>query len=191
MADDEIGQEGLVGLVGLVASQARRAGRVPRRPFLFRPTRPAHPPHPPYPPYPPNDEETVTSMSLDQLLAWVPAGGVEAELATQMHPDRLPRHVAIIMDGNGRWAGRGICPASRASRRDRRGARRRRNVGAARPRGADALRVLGRELEAARAEVGHADDAAQAYMRSELQTLLSNNIRFNVIGRSKSSRPTS
>ena len=44
-------------------------------------------------------------MSVDQLLAWVPAGGVEADLARLLHPDRLPRHVAIIMDGNGRWAG--------------------------------------------------------------------------------------
>ena len=44
-------------------------------------------------------------MSLDQLLEWVPAGGAEAELARQIDPDRLPRHVAIIMDGNGRWAG--------------------------------------------------------------------------------------
>ena len=44
-------------------------------------------------------------MSLDQLLSWVPAGSAEAELARQIHFDRLPRHVAVIMDGNGRWAG--------------------------------------------------------------------------------------
>ena len=49
-------------------------------------------------------------MSLDQLMAWVPAGGAEAELARQLHPDRLPRHVAIIMDGNGRWAGQRHLP---------------------------------------------------------------------------------
>jgi undecaprenyl diphosphate synthase len=28
----------------------------------------------------------------------------EAELLTLLDPDQLPRHVAIIMDGNGRWA---------------------------------------------------------------------------------------
>ena len=44
-------------------------------------------------------------MSLDQLLEWIPAGGPEEELARQVEFDRLPRHVAIIMDGNGRWAG--------------------------------------------------------------------------------------
>ena len=27
-----------------------------------------------------------------------------AELTAQLHPDRMPTHVAIIMDGNGRWA---------------------------------------------------------------------------------------
>ena len=44
-------------------------------------------------------------MSLDQLLEWIPAGGPEEALARQVEFDRLPRHVAIIMDGNGRWAG--------------------------------------------------------------------------------------
>ena len=44
-------------------------------------------------------------MSLDQLLEWIPAGGPEESMARQIEFDRLPRHVAIIMDGNGRWAG--------------------------------------------------------------------------------------
>lgn len=30
----------------------------------------------------------------------------EAKLLEMIHPDRLPRHVAVIMDGNGRWAKR-------------------------------------------------------------------------------------
>ena len=36
----------------------------------------------------------------------IPAGlsQEEAELYSQLDPDRLPRHIAIIMDGNGRWA---------------------------------------------------------------------------------------
>src|SRR5688500_90506 len=49
-------------------------------------------------------------MSLDRLTAWVPADSEEAALAQQIHPDRLPRHVAIIMDGNGRWAGQRHLP---------------------------------------------------------------------------------
>ncbi|MGE3473920.1 MAG: undecaprenyl diphosphate synthase family protein, partial [Vicinamibacterales bacterium] len=43
-------------------------------------------------------------MALDQLRAWIPSGGPEEALLGQVNPDRLPRHVAIIMDGNGRWA---------------------------------------------------------------------------------------
>ena len=38
----------------------------------------------------------TTPSSLDQLS--------EAELATKLDPDLLPKHLAIIMDGNGRWA---------------------------------------------------------------------------------------
>jgi undecaprenyl diphosphate synthase len=31
-------------------------------------------------------------------------GTLEREILERIDPDRLPRHVAIIMDGNGRWA---------------------------------------------------------------------------------------
>ena len=40
--------------------------------------------------------DTRPSSSLDQL--------TEAELALKLDPDLLPKHVAVIMDGNGRWA---------------------------------------------------------------------------------------
>ena len=43
-------------------------------------------------------------MSLEELLAWIPAGHPDEALARQVHFDRLPAHIAIIMDGNGRWA---------------------------------------------------------------------------------------
>jgi undecaprenyl diphosphate synthase len=43
-------------------------------------------------------------MSLDQLLAWIPPGSSDDALARQVNFDQLPAHVAIIMDGNGRWA---------------------------------------------------------------------------------------
>jgi undecaprenyl diphosphate synthase len=40
------------------------------------------------------------------LQATVPAGldRKEAEIYLRLDPDRLPKHIAIIMDGNGRWA---------------------------------------------------------------------------------------
>ena len=43
-------------------------------------------------------------MSLEQLLAWIPPGSADETLARQVNCERLPAHVAIIMDGNGRWA---------------------------------------------------------------------------------------
>ena len=38
---------------------------------------------------------------LDEIAA---VGTAERELLDQIDPEALPRHVAIIMDGNGRWA---------------------------------------------------------------------------------------
>src|SRR5689334_124295 len=43
-------------------------------------------------------------MSLEQLLAWIPPGSPDEAIAQQVHFDQLPAHIAIIMDGNGRWA---------------------------------------------------------------------------------------
>jgi undecaprenyl diphosphate synthase len=43
-------------------------------------------------------------VSHDDLLAWIPPGHPDASLAREIQFDRLPVHVAIIMDGNGRWA---------------------------------------------------------------------------------------
>ena len=43
-------------------------------------------------------------MSLEKVLAWVAPSSAEADLARQVDLARLPAHVAVIMDGNGRWA---------------------------------------------------------------------------------------
>jgi len=43
-------------------------------------------------------------MSLPDVIARLPPGSPEAVLARQIDGDRLPAHIAIIMDGNGRWA---------------------------------------------------------------------------------------
>jgi len=39
-----------------------------------------------------------------ELLESLEPGSVEARLISEVDFDRLPRHVAVIMDGNGRWA---------------------------------------------------------------------------------------
>src|ERR671937_2763455 len=43
-------------------------------------------------------------MSLEQLLASMPNGHPDEAVARQINFERLPAHIAIIMDGNGRWA---------------------------------------------------------------------------------------
>lgn len=43
-------------------------------------------------------------MSRQDILEVTREGSVERELFEQIELDKLPRHVAVIMDGNGRWA---------------------------------------------------------------------------------------
>jgi len=55
-------------------------------------------------------------MSLEELLAFIPAGSPDETLARQVNFEQLPAHVAIIMDGNGRWAGERGLPRAEGHR---------------------------------------------------------------------------
>ena len=129
-------------------------------------------------------------MSLDQLLEWIPAGGPEEALARQVEFDRLPRHVAIIMDGNGRWAGE-----RRLARVEghRAGVDAVRDVVESSARlGLEVLTLYAFSVENWKrpaAEVSTLMALLKRYLRLELQTLLGNNIRFNVIGRTDALAP--
>jgi undecaprenyl diphosphate synthase len=129
-------------------------------------------------------------MSLDQLLASLPAGSPQAELARQVDPDRLPRHVAIIMDGNGRWAGKRHLPRVEGHRA---GIESVRDVVESSARlGLEVLTLYAFSVENWKrpaAEVGTLMMLLKRYLRSELSTLLENNIRFNVIGRAEELSP--
>ena len=124
------------------------------------------------------------SMSLDQLLEWIPAGGPEEALARQVEFDRLPRHVAIIMDGNGRWAGERHLPRVEGHRA---GVDSVRDVVETSARlGLEVLTLYAFSVENWKrpaAEVSTLMALLKRYLRLELDTLLRNNIRFNVIGR--------
>lgn len=123
-------------------------------------------------------------MSLDQLLEWIPAGGPEEELARQVEFDRLPRHVAIIMDGNGRWAGERHLPRVEGHRA---GVDSVRDVVESSARlGLEVLTLYAFSVENWKrpaAEVSTLMMLLKRYLGLELDTLLRNNIRFNVIGR--------
>src|SRR5687767_6726516 len=123
-------------------------------------------------------------MSVDQLLAWIPPGSEEVELARQIHPDRLPRHVAIIMDGNGRWAGQRHLPRVEGHRA---GIDSVRDVVETSARlGLQVLTLYAFSVEnwkRPKSEVSTLMALLKHYLRRELDTLLRNNIRFRVIGR--------
>src|SRR3954454_3399073 len=123
-------------------------------------------------------------MSLEQLLAWIPPGSADLDLARQIQPDRLPQHVAIIMDGNGRWAGRPHLPRVKGHRAGIHSVREVLETSARL-----GLRVLTlyafsvENWKRPAAEVSTLMLLLKRYLRSELNTLLRNNIRFHVVGR--------
>ncbi len=46
----------------------------------------------------------------DDFNGLIESGSREGQLLDNIDPERLPRHIAIIMDGNGRWARRRLLP---------------------------------------------------------------------------------
>jgi undecaprenyl diphosphate synthase len=123
-------------------------------------------------------------MSLEQLLASIPPGSHDETLARQVNFEQLPAHVAIIMDGNGRWAAQRHLPRVEGHRA---GIDSVRDVVETSARlGIDVLTLYAFSVEnwkRPRAEVNTLMMLLKRYIRIELGTLLKNNIRFRVIGR--------
>ena len=123
-------------------------------------------------------------MSLEQLLAGIPSGHPDECLARQVNFERLPAHVAIIMDGNGRWAAQRHLPRVEGHRA---------GIDAVRDTVETAARLDIKVLtlyafsienwKRPAAEVSTLMMLLKRYLRSELNTLLRNEIRFRVIGR--------
>jgi undecaprenyl diphosphate synthase len=129
-------------------------------------------------------------MSLEQLLAWIPPGSPDETLARQVNFDQLPSHVAIIMDGNGRWAAQRHLPRVEGHRA---GIDSVRDVVESSARlGIEVLTLYAFSVEnwkRPRAEVNTLMMLLKRYIRLELGTLLKNNIQFRVIGRSEDLAP--
>src|SRR3982074_701665 len=123
-------------------------------------------------------------MSLEQLLASIPPGSPDETLARQVNFEQLPVHVAIIMDGNGRWAAQRHLPRVEGHRA---GIDSVRDVVETSARlGIDVLTLYAFSIEnwkRPRAEVSTLMMLLKGYNRLELGTLLKNNIKFRVIGR--------
>lgn len=108
----------------------------------------------------------------------------EARLLAQVDPKALPRHVAIIMDGNGRWARHRHLPRGAGHRA---GARAVREVVESSARlGLEALTLYAFSVEnwkRPREERETLWRLLRDYLRKEIETLNRNNIRFQAIGR--------
>ena len=123
-------------------------------------------------------------MSLEQLLASIPPGSPDDTLARQVNFDQLPAHIAIIMDGNGRWAAQRHLPRVEGHRA---GIDSVRDVVETSARiGIEVLTLYAFSVEnwkRPRAEVNTLMMLLKRYIRLELGTLNKNNIKFQVIGR--------
>ncbi len=129
-------------------------------------------------------------MPLQDILSVVPAGSPEEALARQVNFERLPQHIAVIMDGNGRWAAQRHLPRVEGHRA---GIESVREVveGSARI-GIKVLTLYAFSVENWKrpmSEVSTLMSLLKRYLRLELNTLLQNDIRFRVIGRDEDLAP--
>jgi len=119
-----------------------------------------------------------------KLLEALAAGGTEGELARAVDPARIPAHIAIIMDGNGRWAKRRGLPRFAGHKA---GVNRVRSVVEDCSRlGVKALTLYAFSAEnwkRPRAEVDMLWRLLRFYLRHELEDLQRNNIRLQSSGR--------
>ena len=122
-------------------------------------------------------------MSLQDLLQVVPSGSEEETLLRHVDFARLPRHVAIIMDGNGRWAATRHLPRVEGHRAGTEAVRA--SVETSARLGISVLTLYAFSVENWKrpdSEIAALMGLLKHYLRRELKLLLKNNIRFRVIG---------
>jgi undecaprenyl diphosphate synthase len=117
----------------------------------------------------------------------IPAGldKKEAEIFSHLDPSRLPKHVAIIMDGNGRWAKRRHLPRIAGHRRGVEAVRDVVETAARIHLPALTLYAFSAEnfLRRPPAEINFLMKLLHSYLKNELALMQRNNIRLNFIGR--------
>jgi undecaprenyl diphosphate synthase len=117
------------------------------------------------------------------MLEAVPSGSAEEALLRRIDFARLPRHVAIIMDGNGRWAASRHLPRVEGHRAGIESVRS--SVETSARLGIAVLTLYAFSVENWKrpdTEVSALMSLLRHYLRLELNSLLRNNIRFHVIG---------
>ncbi|MDX1382014.1 MAG: isoprenyl transferase [Thermoanaerobaculia bacterium] len=119
-----------------------------------------------------------------ELEALAEPGSYEERQLQRIDLDRLPRHVAVIMDGNGRWAARRSSPRVEGHRAGVRAVRE--TVETAARLELDVLTLYAFSTEnwnRPRVEVWTLMNLLKEYLRRERQELAANNIRLQVLGR--------
>lgn len=123
-------------------------------------------------------------MSRQDILETTPEGSIERRLFDQIALDRLPQHVAIIMDGNGRWAKSQGLPRVEGHRAGIAAVRE--TVETCARLDLPVLTLYAFSVEnwkRPRSEVDVLMMLLKQYLRLELATLMKNDIRFRVLGR--------
>jgi undecaprenyl diphosphate synthase len=111
-------------------------------------------------------------------------GSIEESILEKLDLKRLPRHVAVIMDGNGRWAKSRHLPRVEGHRAGIAAVREVVETAARLELGAITLYAFSVEnWKRPRYEIATLMMLLKEYLRKELQTLMDNNIRFTPIGR--------
>ena len=129
-------------------------------------------------------------MSLPDVIARLPPGSPEALLARQIDGDRLPAHIAVIMDGNGRWAAQRHLPRVEGHRSGITAVRE--AVETSARLGIPVLTLYAFSIEnweRPRTEVMALMALLRRYLRSELHMLMEHGIRFRVVGRKDALAP--
>ncbi|MFC1850287.1 isoprenyl transferase [candidate division CSSED10-310 bacterium] len=108
----------------------------------------------------------------------------EQELFNQIDPQKLPKHIAIIMDGNGRWAKKRGLPRVAGHRAGIQSVRE--IIETSAEIGLNYLTLYAFSAENWQrppSEVSYLMGLVEEYVLKELETLKKNNIKFQVLGR--------
>src|SRR5512135_460399 len=118
-------------------------------------------------------------------------GSVEAGLLKVIEMAKLPKHIAIIMDGNGRWAGLRSLPRVSGHRAGMEAAREVVEISARL--GLEVLTLYAFSVEnwkRPRSEVRTLMNLLKEFVRRELKNIQESGVRFRVIGRTADLEPS-
>lgn len=126
----------------------------------------------------------IMSAMLERLKGYLEPGSPEEKLAAELDAARLPRHVAVIMDGNGRWARERSLPRIEGHRAGSKSVRE--VVEACARLGIEVLTLFAFSREnwkRPKREVSTLWKLLEEYLKSEDKVLMENNFRLTTIGR--------